>query len=222
MPPRPSIRPVVRLVAIAILVILGSPGPLGAQTGDGGTGAPPLPPNRLDGAAASKIDELGRQSDRLMEAGRYAEAIAPAREVLEIRTRLQGTDHWQTAIVRYRLDLLEKLASLPAEGQRAMVKAYSEVRRAAALNERAQHREAEAIHRTVLESLRHWLGADHFATVPHLHETGHRSGKAGATSRSPAPVPAGPGDLPQDVGRGPPRDRVGLHAPRQQPGSSGA
>src|SRR5262249_8255193 len=111
------------------------------------------------------VAELIRQSNQLMDAGRYAEAINPAREVLEILTRLLGSGRWETVDARFRVDLLSKLASLPAEGRRAMASAYSECRRAMALDGKAQHGEAEAVHRAVLEICRQWLGEEHLETL---------------------------------------------------------
>src|SRR5262249_30235724 len=47
----------------------------------------------LSGEAAALVAKLEEQIDQLQRAGRFAEAIEPAREAAEIRTRLQGADH---------------------------------------------------------------------------------------------------------------------------------
>jgi CHAT domain-containing protein/tetratricopeptide (TPR) repeat protein len=155
------IKPVSRLISLAMAVTLVSAGPLGAQTGNKSSDAPPPPPRRLTGEAASKRDELWQQIHALQKSGRFGEAIAPASEILKIRTRLQGEGHWETVGSRYLLDELKQLASLPQEGQRAIGLTWSEPSRAIELEGKGAYAEAEKIHRTMIETLRRWLGDDH-------------------------------------------------------------
>ena len=65
-----------------------------------------IPPwkRQLSGEAAAQVAQLQQQIAQLRREGRFAEAIEPAREVAEIRTRLQGADHWQTADARRAVD----------------------------------------------------------------------------------------------------------------------
>jgi CHAT domain-containing protein len=138
-----------------------SAGPLGAQTENEPSNVAPPAPRRLTGEAASKVAGLRQQIRRLDESGRFGEAIAPAREVLEVRTRVQGASHWETTGSQLFLDTLKQLASLPEEGQREIGLTYSESRRAIDLEKRESYPEAERIHRTVIEKNRRWLGEDH-------------------------------------------------------------
>jgi tetratricopeptide (TPR) repeat protein len=85
----------------------------------------------------------------------------PAREVLEIRTGLQGASHVQTVAARDWLGRIEEMAKLPDEGRRALGSSYAQEYRAIALERKAAYREAEKIHRAVIETYRRWLGEGH-------------------------------------------------------------
>jgi hypothetical protein len=149
------------LIALATVLTLVSHGPLGAQTRNEPSHVPPSAPRRLTQEEAARIAELNQQIIRLQDAGRFAEAMTPAREMLELRTKLQGAGHWETVGARRRSVLLKQLASLPEEGQRAIGLTYSKERQAIALERQAAYREAEKTHRAVIETFRHWLGEDH-------------------------------------------------------------
>src|SRR5262245_24097230 len=87
-------------VAIPGLMLLAAFGPSRGQAD-----AEPSPSHAKDppwmrmlkGADAKKAEELEKKVGELFEAGKFADAIAPAREVLALRTGVQGADHWQTA-----------------------------------------------------------------------------------------------------------------------------
>src|SRR6516165_2065757 len=69
-----------------------------------------IPPwkRQLSGDAASQVEKLEQRIAQLQKEGKFAEAIGPAREVAEIRTGLQGADHWQAADARRAMDDLRK------------------------------------------------------------------------------------------------------------------
>jgi tetratricopeptide (TPR) repeat protein len=157
---RSLIKPVGRLIALATIVTLVSTCPLSAQTKGEPGDVPPSEPRRLTREESSKIAKLNRQIASLNEAGRFAESIAPLRELLEIRTRLQGRRHPLTEDAGRRLEHQRKLASLPAEAQRALGSAFSEERQAVTLDDKRAYPEAERIHRAAIETLVRWLGED--------------------------------------------------------------
>src|SRR5258708_6198320 len=51
----------------------------------------------LRGEEAKRVDQLEKQIDEARRNGRVEEAQTLARSAWEIRTRVQGEDHWQTA-----------------------------------------------------------------------------------------------------------------------------
>jgi hypothetical protein len=159
-PGTPWIRPIVRAL-ITVLPCLVLAGDAAAQP-DRGPG-PDIPPWKrpLSGEDAAQVAKLEQQIAQLQGAGRFAEAIEPAREVAEIRTRLQGADHWQTADARRAVDNLRTIAALPEEGRKALASVGDLARKADAERQRAHYSEAERIDRSLLELRRKWLGDDH-------------------------------------------------------------
>jgi Flp pilus assembly protein TadD len=122
-----------------------------------------IPPwkRQLSGEAAAQVEKLEQRIAQLQREGRFAEAIEPAREAAEIRTRLQGADHWQTADARRAVDDLSKIAALPEEGRKAIASMGELAQKADAERRRAHYAESERINRTMLEIRRNWLGEDH-------------------------------------------------------------
>ena len=113
-------RCIVRVVtAVVAGLVLARDAPAQPDRGPG-QGLPPWK-RPLSGEAAARVAQLEQQIAQLRRAGLFAEAIAPAREVAEIRTRLQGGDHWQTADARRAVDDLRRIATLPEEGRKALV-----------------------------------------------------------------------------------------------------
>src|SRR5687768_8290078 len=77
--------------------------------------APPL--KRLTGADAERALALDKKIRELDLANNYEAAAEPCRELLELRSRLQGADHWEPVDVRWRLRSLERLAKMTAAEQ---------------------------------------------------------------------------------------------------------
>jgi hypothetical protein len=77
----------------------------------------------LKGDSAKRVAELDQQVHDLYEAGRYAEAIKPAREAFDIRSRELGSTHWHTVNTKNNLDLFIAVAALPKSTQDELTKA---------------------------------------------------------------------------------------------------
>jgi tetratricopeptide (TPR) repeat protein len=165
------IRPIVRAL-ITVLPCLALAGEAAAQPDRGPGQDIPAWKRPLSGEAAAQVEKLEQQIDQLRRAGRFAEAIAPAREVAEIRTRLQGADHWQAADARRAVDDLRQLAALPDEGRKAMAPVEELDQRADADRQRGHYAEAERIDRSLLEIRRRWLGEDHPDTAESYDDVG--------------------------------------------------
>jgi hypothetical protein len=165
------IRPVVRaFITLLPCLVLASEA---AAQPDRGPGQD-IPPwkRQLTSEAAARVAQLDQQIARLRRAGQFAEALEPAREAAETRTRLQGADHWQAADARRAVDDLRKIATLPEEGRKAMASVGELVQKAGAERQRARHAESEHINRTLLEIRRKWLGEDHPDTARSLSDLG--------------------------------------------------
>ena len=77
----------------------------------------------LTGDDAKRVAELEEQITKLRQGGKYAEAQKAARAIVELRTRRQGSDHWQTADARRLLHRLAKIAALPEEARLELAEA---------------------------------------------------------------------------------------------------
>jgi tetratricopeptide (TPR) repeat protein len=139
--------------------------PAGGQPGSAPStpaGDRPAPvPKPLTAAHAKRVEDWNKSIDRLQRAGKFAEAIEPAKQALAVCEKTLGSDHWQTADARRTLETLRTIASLPQEGQRAMASLGSLFEEANVLQSRAKYADAEKILRNVTDKTRRWLGEDH-------------------------------------------------------------
>src|SRR5262249_45747357 len=71
----------------------------------------------LQGDEARRAEALEKTVDELEKKGQFAEAIAPAGEVLAIRQRVQGEDHWETKVARIKIQTWARVAGLPRTDQ---------------------------------------------------------------------------------------------------------
>src|SRR5689334_12546668 len=75
-----------------------------------------LKPRALSAEDEERIKELDERIDKLRRAGRFDEAIAPARQVAEVCERSLGPDHWRSCDARRSVQDLETFRDLPEEG----------------------------------------------------------------------------------------------------------
>jgi hypothetical protein len=94
-------------VRLAVLVLLG----LGTVAA-----AAEEPPYKrlLQGDDATKAEALKKRIEELREVCGFQEAQAMARTLLELRSCVQGENHWQTGDARGLVSTLEKIAALSA------------------------------------------------------------------------------------------------------------
>jgi CHAT domain-containing protein/Tfp pilus assembly protein PilF len=134
-------------------------------------GTPPWK-RQLSGEAASRVAKLEQQIAQLKREGRFGEAIEPAREVAEIRKRLQGADHWEAGDARRAVEDLQKIAALPEEARKAMASVGELEKHADLEKQRGHYAQAETIDRTLLEIRRKWLGEGHPLTAAAYDDVG--------------------------------------------------
>jgi CHAT domain-containing protein/tetratricopeptide (TPR) repeat protein len=89
-----------------------------------GAEEPAAPRRELSQADAERAKELYAKAVALGRAGKYDEAQGPVREILELRARVQGEDHFETADARREIETLKKLAALPEAGRVEYRKTY--------------------------------------------------------------------------------------------------
>jgi|GEM_PF-4245227 len=107
-----------RLVSFALAMILLSDCLLVPASGGAAEAGQPAAERapwqrRLQGEDRKRVEELQKQFDALREAGKYADALAPARKIFTIRTRGQGADHWETIYAKWQVKTLERILATP-------------------------------------------------------------------------------------------------------------
>src|SRR5262249_32658494 len=108
---------------------------------------------------------LEKKIQGLRAEAKFAEALAPAREVLALRESKQGTEHWQTADARRLVETLTYLAGQSAVAQREL--AALEQLRDDVIQFQLQREDAEAVPllRQAADVSQKILGEDHPETV---------------------------------------------------------
>jgi tetratricopeptide (TPR) repeat protein len=119
----------------------------------------------LQGDDAAKVESLTAKIDQLTKRGKFNEAVEPARQVLKTCEKALGKDHWQTRDARRGMDTLKHIASLPAEGKKAMASVGDLIEQRKAAGRKEQYEEYERLSREILEVFRRWLGDAHPETA---------------------------------------------------------
>jgi tetratricopeptide (TPR) repeat protein len=137
------------------------------------------PPEAAPADLAKRLDALNRMIGERLDAGQITEAIAPARERLDLVERARGKDHWQTSDARRELETYQRLASLPREVQDRYAEARQTRDRAYKLYARGRYGEAVPLLQEVLTADREILGEDHPETALSYNDLGAIVGEQG-------------------------------------------
>jgi CHAT domain-containing protein/Tfp pilus assembly protein PilF len=115
----------------------------------------------LQGADQKKATELDGRVDQLQEAGKWAEAVRAAEELLELRQKVQGKDHWEAVNARWQVQALRAAQRQNKEVQKEYAGVVALDREAVALEARGSFREAQPLRQKALEIRLKVLGEDH-------------------------------------------------------------
>ena len=76
-----------------------------------------VPPYKrlLEGEDREMVEALEKQIAELGATTRFAEAVTPAKEILAIRSRVQGADHWEAVDARWKVKTLRQVSKKGAE-----------------------------------------------------------------------------------------------------------
>ena len=135
------------------------PGPVAGQA------ASPSTPKTLSEAEQRQADELTKRIEALWRAGKFEEAIVPARRVVAVCEKSLGQGHWKSGDARRKVKTLETIASLSPDGRQALAEVPALDEAGEAAYAKARYAEAEALFRRVLEVRRRWLGERHADTA---------------------------------------------------------
>jgi tetratricopeptide (TPR) repeat protein len=115
----------------------------------------------LQGDEAKKAEALQQRIDQLWAAAKFAEAAAPAEELLALRQRVQGEKHWEAADAARRVETLRRAARLPAGQQQALAEEPGTAAKAEELYWQGKYAQAEPLFRKALAVAEEVLGPRH-------------------------------------------------------------
>jgi hypothetical protein len=107
---------------------------------------------------AQLADALQAKMEFLRFGGKDAEALEAARELLKVRRRLQGPNHWKTVDAQWRIRTLEKVAALPAKGKAELLETEKLNVQAMKLSQAGKYAEAGVLLQRALDLARKLLG----------------------------------------------------------------
>jgi tetratricopeptide (TPR) repeat protein len=114
----------------------------------------------LTGEDARRVEELEKKTEQFRQAGNFKEAQTAARTILEVRSRVQGANHWQTGDARRLLSTLEKITALTPEARGELTKAAELDRATSRLEGQGRYAEATALRRQQMDIYRRLLGEE--------------------------------------------------------------
>jgi tetratricopeptide (TPR) repeat protein len=119
----------------------------------------------LQGDNAQKAAALEKRIDELWAAGKFEEAQTPAEQLLTLRRRVQGKDHWETADANRLVETLRLAAALPASKRAALAAAPAIIAKAEVLYNSGKYAEATPLLRQALAVYKEALGPKHPRTA---------------------------------------------------------
>jgi tetratricopeptide (TPR) repeat protein len=131
----------------------------------------------LQGEDAKKAQQLEEQIDQHWEAAEFDQALKAAEELMTLRRRVQGADHWETVDASWQRKAIQTILKLEAADRRAMAKIPSLQREADSLRSRGRSREEQPLRQQILDTTRRLLGEEHPDTA---NSYGHLAGSQNA------------------------------------------
>ncbi len=131
-----------------------------------------LPPWQRDlvGDDATHVVATMKQVVDLEKKGQFDEAVGPAKEVFELRRRVQGDDHWETINARFEWETVTRVAAFDPMSQSEVAAARRAFDEAQELYQRGRYAEAEPLLRKVVDVRRRLLGEKDPGTCNGHHE----------------------------------------------------
>jgi CHAT domain-containing protein/Tfp pilus assembly protein PilF len=144
-----------------------------------GAGKPPWQ-RLLQGDDAKKAQRLQQQITQYSEAAEFDAALKAAEELLALRQKIQGTDHWQAVITDWQRKEFQIILKREAADQKTMAKISALAREADTLRSRGRYREEQPLREQVLNCSRQLLGEEHPLSATSYHNLAanqHAQGK---------------------------------------------
>jgi tetratricopeptide (TPR) repeat protein len=140
-----------------------------------GPPAAPRPPwqRLLQGDDAKKAAELGGRLVAAWEGGTWEEALRAAEQLLALRQKVQGTDHWEAVNARWQVEALRAAQRQSEEVRKEYAGLPDLQRQADALVAGGRYREAQPVLEKILAVRRKVLGEEHPYTAASSNNLAH-------------------------------------------------
>jgi CHAT domain-containing protein/tetratricopeptide (TPR) repeat protein len=115
----------------------------------------------LQGEDARKAAEQEKCLNELQAAGQFEQALKVAEGLAELRQKVQGRDHWETANARSRVEVLRCLLGQEKDRRQEYAGVFALMAQANALQQKARYSEAQPLLEKVLALNRKVLGEEH-------------------------------------------------------------
>jgi tetratricopeptide (TPR) repeat protein len=145
---------------LGTLVLAGGTPAAEPTSGEPGASRPPWQ-RLLQGADARKAADLQGRIDQLQQAGKWEEALPAAKELLELRQKVQGKDHWEAVEAHWMVQALRAAQRQTGEVQKEYTTLPALDHEAQALEARGRYREAQPVRQKALDIRRKVLGEQH-------------------------------------------------------------
>jgi tetratricopeptide (TPR) repeat protein len=109
---------------------------------------------KLTGDDAKRADELDKAIATALKADRWGETIARTDDLLALRSRAQGLDHFERAVARWHLTTFRKVAAMGDDDRAAFRSAWSLGEEAEALFAAGKYAEAQPLFERSLQLFR--------------------------------------------------------------------
>jgi tetratricopeptide (TPR) repeat protein len=149
---------------VAPVLLATSPAPVLAQAGAAPQHAASqkAPWQRLlTGDEAKRVAELEVKIYQLRRDGQYADALAAAQTILEVRSRVQGTNHWETGDARRLVQTLKQIAALPRGAQDLLAQVEEQDNQIARMHSGGSFAHATPLLEQALDIRKQHLGEEH-------------------------------------------------------------
>ena len=125
---------------------------------------------KLSGEDARRAEELDKAIEAALKADRCDEAIARAEELAALRTRIQGSKHFETVNAEWLLKTARRVAPMPNEDRVAYQSARTMTEQARILNAQGKYAAAQPLLEKALKIRRRLLTDDHPDTAYSYNE----------------------------------------------------
>jgi tetratricopeptide (TPR) repeat protein len=148
--------------------------------------SPAAAPRKLSGDNDKLAKELDGRIETAIRADHWEEAIARANDLVSLRRRAQGPEHFETVTEEWRLKTLRRVSSHSNDERAAYQRANTATQQADILNALGQYAKAQPLYEKALEIRRRLLNDDYPETATSYNDAAYNLSALGKHSQAQA------------------------------------